>query len=81
MTIEMSDADLIARLRNFEDQFVERKTISDLNDALKTVVAFCILVFGTMDSSKTSSTTSIPCRKHSTVCCRRFIRAWPIFRS
>ncbi len=38
--IEMSDADLLSRLVNFEDHFVERKTVADLNDSLKTVVAF-----------------------------------------
>lgn len=40
MVIELSDADLLARLKNFEDQFVERKTINDGRDWLKTVVAF-----------------------------------------
>lgn len=53
--IEMSDADLLARLANFEDHFVERKTVADLNDSLKTVVAFansapngapCVLYIG-----------------------------------
>ena len=59
--IEMSDADLLARLSNFEDQFVERKTVADLNDALKTVVAFansapigmpCILYIGVKDDGQ-----------------------------
>jgi len=61
MIIEMSDADLLARLSNFEDQFVERKTVADLNDSLKTVVAFansapigmpCILYIGVKDDGQ-----------------------------
>ena len=61
MLIEMSEADLLARLRNHEDQFVERKTIADLNDCLKTVVAFansapigapCILYVGVRDDGR-----------------------------
>jgi schlafen family protein len=36
----LSDADLISRLTNFEDHFVERKTSGDHADWLKTVVAF-----------------------------------------
>jgi predicted HTH transcriptional regulator len=38
--IELSDTDLLLRLQNFEDNFVERKTISDYKDWLKTAVAF-----------------------------------------
>jgi hypothetical protein len=38
--IEMSEANLPARLRNFEDQFVERKTVGDSRDWTKTVVGF-----------------------------------------
>ena len=34
------DEDLLFRLRNFEDNFVERKTARDTKDWLKTVVAF-----------------------------------------
>ncbi len=61
MIIEMSDADLLARLVNFEDQFVERKTVADLNDALKTVVGFantapvgmpCVLYIGVKDDGQ-----------------------------
>lgn len=37
---EISDQDLLAKLRNFEDAFVERKTSGDSKDWLKTVVAF-----------------------------------------
>lgn len=57
--IEMTDADLFARLRNFEDAFVERKTVADLNDSLKVVVSFansapfgmpCILYIGVRDN-------------------------------
>jgi hypothetical protein len=39
-TDSLSEADLLARLTNFEDSFVERKTIGDHRDWLKTVVAF-----------------------------------------
>ncbi len=35
-----NDADLLARIRRFEDHFVERKTASDKKDWLKTIVAF-----------------------------------------
>ena len=38
--IELSDQELLLRLRNFEDNFVERKTSADSRDWLKTVVAF-----------------------------------------
>ena len=38
--IELSDQELLLRLRNFEDNFVERKTSGDSKDWLKTVVAF-----------------------------------------
>ena len=38
--IELKDEELLLRLRNFEDNFVERKTSGDSKDWLKTVVAF-----------------------------------------
>ena len=38
--IELNDEELLLRLRNFEDNFVERKTSGDSKDWLKTVVAF-----------------------------------------
>jgi len=38
--ISLSDADLLSRLRNFENNFVERKTSGDHRDWLKTVVGF-----------------------------------------
>jgi predicted HTH transcriptional regulator len=38
--IELRDEELLLRLRNFEDNFVERKTSGDSKDWLKTVVAF-----------------------------------------
>ena len=38
--IELKDEELSLRLRNFEDNFVERKTSGDSKDWLKTVVAF-----------------------------------------
>jgi len=61
MMIQMSDADLLARLRNFEDQFVERKTVGDMKDAVKTVIGFansapigapCVLYVGVRDDGK-----------------------------
>jgi predicted HTH transcriptional regulator len=54
----LSDTDLISRLTNFEDHFVERKTSGDHSDWLKTVVAFAnstpigypaVLFFGVRD--------------------------------
>lgn len=39
-TKELSDRELLARLRNVEDPFVERKVDGDLKDCLKTAVAF-----------------------------------------
>jgi hypothetical protein len=36
----VTDQELLARMRNFEDHFVERKTASDDKDWLKTIVAF-----------------------------------------
>jgi predicted HTH transcriptional regulator len=38
--VQISDADLLARMRNFEDHLVERKTIKDQKDWKKSVVAF-----------------------------------------
>lgn len=38
--VELSDADLLARMKNFEDHLVERKTFSDEKDWKKTAVAF-----------------------------------------
>ena len=38
--INLSDEDLLGRLSNFEDPFVERKVHSDIKDVLKTAVAF-----------------------------------------
>jgi Putative DNA-binding domain len=42
MTSELllTDGELVTRLSNFEDPFVERKTEGDLKDCLKTAVAF-----------------------------------------
>ena len=58
MIAEMSDQDLLARMKDFENHFVERKTCGDSKDWLKTVVAFansapvgypCILYIGVRD--------------------------------
>lgn len=38
--IELTDQDLLLKVKNFEDNFVERKTVSDSKDWLKTAVAF-----------------------------------------
>jgi len=40
MIVQLSDADLLARMRNCEDHFVERKTVKDDKDWKKTAVAF-----------------------------------------
>jgi hypothetical protein len=40
MKIQFSDEDLRARLHNFEDPFVERKSCGDIKDVLKSAVAF-----------------------------------------
>lgn len=40
LSVSLSDQDLMARLKNFEDNFVERKTSGDHSDWLKTVVGF-----------------------------------------
>ncbi|MCU1272395.1 MAG: putative transcriptional regulator [Acidobacteriaceae bacterium] len=40
MTIELNEADLLARMKNFEDHLVERKVVSDNKDWKKTAVAF-----------------------------------------
>jgi predicted HTH transcriptional regulator len=38
--VDISDGDIVLRLRNFEDNFVERKTSSDTKGWLKTTIAF-----------------------------------------
>jgi hypothetical protein len=40
LTVDLSDAELLARMKNFEDHFVERKTVRDDKDWKKTAVAF-----------------------------------------
>jgi hypothetical protein len=40
ITVALSDTDLLARMKNFEDHFVERKTVRDEKDWRKTAVAF-----------------------------------------
>jgi len=40
ITVDLNEADLLARMRNFEDHLVERKTIRDERDWKKTAVAF-----------------------------------------
>jgi predicted HTH transcriptional regulator len=39
-TVSLTDADLLSRLKYFEDNFVERKTFGDSKDWLKSVVGF-----------------------------------------
>lgn len=59
--IELSDADILARLSAFEDAFVERKSTGDARDVLKTAVAFAnstpvgypaILFYGVTDKGE-----------------------------
>jgi hypothetical protein len=62
ITASLTDADLLARLKNFEDHFVERKTSGDKKrDWLKTAVAFansapngypCVLYLGAKDDGE-----------------------------
>ena len=61
MIAEMSDADLLARMKDSEDHFVERKTCGDSKDWLKTVVAFansapigypCIMYIGVRNNGE-----------------------------
>jgi predicted HTH transcriptional regulator len=40
IAVQLTDAELMARMRNFEDHFVERKTAKDEKDWKKTAVAF-----------------------------------------
>jgi predicted HTH transcriptional regulator len=40
MIVNLSDDDLLARMRNFEDHLVERKVVSDEKDWKKTAIAF-----------------------------------------
>jgi hypothetical protein len=40
VTVNVTEQELFARMRNFEDHFVERKTSSDGKDWVKTIVAF-----------------------------------------
>jgi predicted HTH transcriptional regulator len=75
--VELSDADLLSKLKNCEDAFVERKTAADNKDWLKTVVAFAnstpigypaVLFIGVKDEGtiEAGSETSIPCKRSST---------------
>jgi hypothetical protein len=61
MTANLNDADLLARLKNFEDHFVERKTSGDHKDFVKTAVAFansapngypCVMFIGVKDNGE-----------------------------
>lgn len=40
IVVELNELELLARMRNFEDHLVERKTIKDEKDWKKTAVAF-----------------------------------------
>ena len=40
LIVPMSDEDLLSRMRNDEDHFVERKVVNDLGDCVKVVVSF-----------------------------------------
>lgn len=59
--IELSDQDILVRLKNFEDAFVERKSTGDMRDLLKTAVGFAnsipvgypaILFYGVTDKGE-----------------------------
>jgi len=59
--LQLTEADLLARMKNFEDHFVERKVSGDEKDWLKTIVAFansapvglpCVLYIGVKDSGE-----------------------------
>jgi hypothetical protein len=61
VTVDLSEADLLARMKNFEDHFVERKVVSDEKDWKKTAVAFAnsapvgipaVLYIGVKDSGE-----------------------------
>src|SRR5713226_7104368 len=61
MASEPSVGELLARMRRFEDHFVERKTANDKKDWLKTIVAFAnstpagstaVLFFGVTDAGE-----------------------------
>ena len=66
--VEISDGDILARLRNFEDNFVERKTSADKKGWLKTTVAFAnsvpegypgILFIGVADDGSIEGTVDL----------------------
>lgn len=38
--VDLNEADLLAKMRNYEDHFVERKVVKDEKDCRKTAVAF-----------------------------------------
>jgi predicted HTH transcriptional regulator len=40
VVVDLNEADLLAKLKNFEDHFVERKVVKDDKDWKKTAVAF-----------------------------------------
>jgi hypothetical protein len=65
--IPLTDQDILLRLANTEDSFVERKTVNDTRDCLKTVVAFAntapvgypaLLFVGVRDNGEPEGTTS-----------------------
>ena len=71
--IEITDADLLLRLTNYEVHFVERKTSGDSKDLLKTVVGFAnsapigypaVLYIGVKDGGAIEmASTSILCKR------------------
>ncbi len=65
MLVELTESDLLSRMRNFEDNFVERKTARDRKDWVKTVVAFansapigypCVLYNGVTNAGELEAT-------------------------
>ena len=76
ITVELNEADLLARMRNFEDHIVERKVVKDEKDWKKTAVALqtqsqsaylpcSTSVFGTPAKSKRHSKTWTRSRRSS----------------
>ena len=66
--LELTDADLLLRLTNYEDHFVERKSSGDSKDWLKTVVGFAnsapigypaVLYIGVKDSGEIEENVNV----------------------
>ena len=58
--IDLSDQEILSRLTNFEDAFVERKSTGDMQDLLKTAVAFANSTWFHNETS--TSHCRLPCK-------------------